>query len=427
MKTHVPRIAKISKVALAIPWYAVAPQKRKYAAWLKREIEGAGCLAVKIGQWVSSRTDVFPPALTEELGKLRTNVSPMARDTVHSIVSSELGVNYLEWFDDIPVSTGSIAQVHRGIYEGQEVAIKIQRPGLQEELVDDIKLLQWLLTPYKWLNPKMYQDVHGSLVDLVATVKLELNFPLEAQHMTHFGDFFDPERVRVPRVLHVTPRTIVMEYVPSIPVLPLPPTHTAKTMANMLMDLFFQQFFELGYVHTDLHEGNVGLCVGGGTECLVLYDFGSVLKCPENLVLCIKHLMVAYMNRNTPVMLDYLLEYGVLVPSTLSPEERVMMQQFLEAVVVYAEESGIETFAAGMQRIDVPGGSTISFQPELFMILRSFTLLEGLCKELDSSFIILDAVLPLVSYFATDPLMYRLKIEDDLRTFISFFQDDDGA
>jgi predicted unusual protein kinase regulating ubiquinone biosynthesis (AarF/ABC1/UbiB family) len=218
-------------------------------------------------------------------------------------------------------------------------------------------------------------------------------------------------------VIQATPKVIVMEYVPS--------THLTRSdgggISDRLIELFFLQFFELGYVHTDLHGGNLGMDTT--SNAIVVYDFGSVMKCPENLRMCVKQLLVAYLNRSPQMMVEYLLEYGVLLPSRISSDERVMLEQFLEKVLVYAEESDIQKFTGEMKGIAMPRSpsSDIHFQPELFMILRSFTLLEGLCKELDEDFVILNAVVPLVTYFATDPMMYRLKLEDDLRTMLTFF------
>lgn len=410
MIRRLARVSKISKVALAVPFYTLSPNKPRYARWLRKEIEETGCLAVKIGQWISSRTDVFPPSLTKEFANLRSDVAPMPPSVVASIVHE---LNCFDSFEEVPVSTGSIAQVHRAVYQGRDVAVKIQRPGLAEELADDITLLHNILVPYKWVNPKMHNDVSISLQDLVSTILLELNFPLEADNMKRFGSFFkENPHFRIPQVYHVTPKALVMEYVPSSPL-------TLPALSNRLMELFFLQFFDLGYVHTDLHSGNLGF--DAEAQAIVVYDFGSVMKCPENLRLCVKQLMVAYLNRNPKMMLDYLLEYGVLLPSEITDEERAMLERFVDNVVTYAEVSDIQKFTGDIKGISVPDSSTsgIHFQPELFMLLRSFTLLEGLCKELDEEFVILRAVMPLITNFATDPMVYRLKVEDDLRTLLT--------
>ena len=411
------RVAKVARVALAVPGYGLSGNNPRYATWLREEVERAGCLAVKIGQWVSSRTDAFPPSLTEEFAKLRTDVAPMPPEDVRAIVSEDLGNAYFESFDETPVSTGSIAQVHRAVLAdgGDVVAVKIRRPGLSDELEDDVTIIRRLMTPLQWANPKLYADLVDSLRDLVDTVRLELDFCLEAAHMRLFHGFFEAtSSFRVPRVVGATERTIVMEYVAS---------HGTPRSPSKLIELFYKMFFELGYLHTDLHAGNLGTTAAGD---IVVYDFGSVLPCPRDLQTCIKHLMVAYLNKNTSVMLDYLLEYGILVGTTpgarLEADERAMLEDFLNSVIVYVEKTDLDEFTRVMKTIALPAETTVTFRADLVMVIRSFTLLEGLCKELDPGFVILDAVTPLVDEFTSDPLMYRLKIEDDLRTLGKLFE-----
>jgi predicted unusual protein kinase regulating ubiquinone biosynthesis (AarF/ABC1/UbiB family) len=393
---------KLAKLAATVPLYPVMPSKKGYARWIRREVESAGCLYVKIGQWVSSRTDVFPMVITEEFASLRNSSDAMPTEAVTKAVS----MLTFESFDKTPVSTGSIAQVHRATFQGREVAVKIQRPNLLRELVSDIGAIKWILGFVKATNPKMHDDLVSSLDDLIETVRRELDFKAEAEHMTRFGDFFGDEVV-IPRVIVVTENVIIMDYIESRPF---------SGRASTLMDLFFRQFFELGWLHTDMHAGNVAQLPDGKT--VVLFDFGSVMYVPDDIRLCIKSLMVSYMNRNVSVMLDYMLEYGMLTGGNPGPEERAMLESFLENVLDYVEVTDIAKFTEVMKTIPVYDGPTTTFRSEVFLIMRTFTLMEGLCKSLDPDFVILDAVAPLTQYFSRDPYVIRLKVEDDLRNFI---------
>ncbi len=398
--------AQLARLAVSLPMYArfsgVIPRsaRRAYISWVRSELEHAGCLFVKIGQWVSSRTDIFPGDITEELAVLKTQSAPMNMQQLQSSVQ----LSAFDSFDLTPVSTGSIAQVHRAVFAGQDVAVKVQRPGILEDLEADIGVIRWVLGFVKVTNPKMYDDLMGSLDDLITTVKRELDFFAEAGHMKRFRDFFLSRNVVVPRVLNVNSTAIVMDFIDSSPFL---------GDVTKLMEVFFAMFFELGWLHTDLHSGNIAQ-TGDGT--LVLFDFGSVLECPENIRLCIKHLMVAYVNRVPSIMVDYMLEYGLLVGTPVG-DERVMLEAFVLNILEYVEVTDTKQFTATLKTIPVPAsGPSTTFCPEIFLIMRSFTLLEGLCKELDPDFVILEAVSPLTRYFVTDPMMYRLKIEDDART-----------
>lgn len=393
---------RLAKLALAIPAYPLVPARARpaYTTWLRAEVEMAGCLFVKIGQWVSTRTDIFPEGLTEEFAALRDSSRPMNLDEAYRA----LGPLTFDSFDPTPISTGSIAQVHRAIWKGRDVAVKVQRPRLLEDLRADVDILKSLLGGVRFANFKTYTDLVASLDDLIATVTRELDFEAEAGHMRRFRAFFqDGGKVVVPEVFAVTSTAIVMEFVDAAP-FRQPPV--------VLMEAFFRQFFELGWLHTDMHSGNLGETPDGK---LVLFDFGSVLECPDDIRLCIKHLIVSYLNRDVSIMLDYMLEYGILV-GTPDADERLMLESFIANVLEYVELTDIGKFARVMKTIPVPISSQTSFRPEIFMIMRTFTLLEGLCKTIDPDFVILDAVSPLTAAFASDPMVIRLKIEDDLRT-----------
>lgn len=412
MTPAIVKTVKLAKLALAMPLYARVAGgvplegRRAYARWLRLEVERAGCVFIKIGQWVASRTDVFPPEVTQEFATLKTGSAPMPPEAVSDAVR---GLDF-ETFDPAPVSTGSIAQVHRGVFRGRDVAVKVQRPGLLRDLEGDVGVIKFLLGGLRVANRKMYDDLVSSLDDLITTVTRELDFEAEAAHMDRFRAFFAGSVV-VPGVLHVTPRVIVMDFVDTVPF---------TGSASCLMEAFFRMFFQLGWLHTDMHSGNVAQTPDG---TLVLFDFGSVLECPDDVRLCIKHLMVAYLNRNVSVMVDYMLEYGLLVGSP-DAEERAMLEAFVANVLDYVEITDTARFAETLKTIPAPAtGPTTVFRPEIFFIMRSFTLLEGLCKELDPDFVILEAVAPLTAMFANDPMMYRLKVEDDIRTLLRFTRD----
>lgn len=391
-----------------MPFFRLQRDKAGYAAWLKTELEDAGCLFVKLGQWVASRADIFPRDVVAAFGTLQTDVSPMPAADLKRIVAGE-GVVF-ESFDDSPISCGSVAQVHRGTYQGKEVAVKVQRPNLDEELREDLGVVRDLLRPLAWHNPKSHADAVKSLDELGDTILRETDFPAEAAAMKLFQGM---EGVRVPVVYKATERLIVMEYVPSVRV-------TDPGACARLMSLFLTQFFELGCVHTDLHAGNLGVDSEGR---LVMYDFGSVLRCPASMRECIKRLFVGYLNRNPAVMLDYLVEHDMIRSrAPLTPDQRATLEAFVATVVEYVETTDLKTFNEGVRAIPVPASlPDVEFRPEVFMVFRSFTLLEGLCKSIDPGFVIVDAMMPFAAQLLTDPDMYRMKIEDDLRVAAKLF------
>ena len=401
---------KATRIALSLPSYRFQPDKAGYARWLRVELESAGCLFVKLGQWVSSRADIFPGDVVAAFSSLRQDVTAMPFEEVARILAEEgVGVDV----DRAPVSSGSVAQVHAGTLDGRRVAVKVQRPRLREQLREDLGVVRGLLGllgPLVWRDPKTRADVFKSLDELGVTVLRETDFEAEAASMRLFRGFAEERGVRVPDVYAATPRAIVMEYVPGAPV-------RGAGRCVELMGLFLAQVFELGHVHTDMHAGNVGVDASGR---LVLYDFGSVLRCPDGMAECMKRLFVGYLNRDPAVMLDYMVETGVLQSRRpLTGEQRRTLEAFVGAVLAYVESTDIREFASSMRGIPVPASlPEVEFRPEVFMVFRSFTLLEGTCKAIDPGFVLLDAMLPFATELMLDPEMYRLKVEDDLRTLL---------
>lgn len=418
-----PRIQKVQKVAGAskyataikiatsLPFYRVMPDKGRYTRWLSRELEQAGCLFVKIGQWVSTRGDIFPDDIVTAFAPLRDNVAPMAPEDLRFVLEQAAVPGLI--VQHTPLSCGSIAQVHLGTYQGQQVAVKIRRQNLTTCLREDLDVVRLVLSPMSYFNRKSYNDAMKSLDELGATVLRETDFEAEATSIGKFADYFEGSDVQVPRAYYSSPNLIVMQYVPSRPI-------TDPRYCQRLMDMFLTQLFDVGLVHTDLHAGNLGASEAGD---IVLYDFGSVQTCPENLRTCFKRLFVSYLNRDVRVMLDYLVEDGVLRSTQpLTSDQRTVLEQFAAAVLDYVEQSDIGSLGTSLQAIPIPSSlPDVEFCPELFMVFRSFTLLEGLCKSIDPNFVILDSMIPFVAAMATDPEMYHMKIEDDLRSAAKAF------
>lgn len=395
------------RLVASAPLYAVVPPpwKQRYASWMRREIEDTGCLYVKIGQWVSSRTDIFPLEIAGELQQLQAGVSPMdAEDATMAVAASGF---LFDSFDPEPVSSGSIACVYRAVYEGREVAVKIQRPQIVDALKRDVDIVRWLVDRVQSTG-KMHDDVMSSLEELLETVCHEVDFGAEVEHMRRFRAHFHEQGVVIPEVIAWSPSVIIMEYVDAVPFSGTP---------TVLLQSFFEQFFELGWLHTDMHAGNIGQTPDG---TLVLFDFGSVMQIPERMVIGLKSLMVSYLNKNTKIMLQYMLEYGFL-SGTPSAEDLEMLETFMENVLEYVEITDIQQFANVMKTAPISSSPNVTFSNDVFMIIRSFTLLEGLCKSLDPDFVIIDAIMPIMIRLGSDPFMLRLKIEDDLRNVLMLF------
>jgi ubiquinone biosynthesis protein len=394
------RIGKLCHTIAHVAFNRRRPDK------IRRQLEKSGVLYVKVGQWVSTRTDIFDASITDEFEKLR-NESDSMPFMECALAFQNSGFNF-DCVDYTPISTGSVAQVHKCVYQGQVVAVKLQRTSKHQEVQMDASLMQYLVRQAtNIVGHQGHSDALTSLYEVLGSVEMEFDFKEEARVMRRFHRFYgDRSDIKIPGVIASSDTCIIMEFVETVPF---------QSSSTVLMRMFFDQLFNLKILHTDMHPGNVAMTPDG--KRVVLFDYGSSMVVKETLALCIKQLMVAWANGDTSVMVDYMVQYGMIQREPTS-DERVQLQEFLTFVLQYVEHTDIGQFAEGIKTIVSPAASSIQFDPQLFLMFRTFTLLEGTCKALDPDFTILDSLSPLLQDFISDPMVFRLKIEDDIRVFL---------
>ena len=247
---------------------------------LRQAFEQLGPSFVKIGQILSTRSDLLPEAYIRELSKLQSSVPPLNKEEVMTAIRQELPTDLSEVFVDFskePLASGSVAQTHRArLLSGQEVIIKIQRPGIDDIVKEDIQLLIKLARHI----PKHFismVDVQEVLENLRETLIKELDFRNEAEAMKRFRA--NNKRVvclGVPEVYDefTTPHLIVEEYINGIPLNHysqlLEAGYDLEDVGKKLMLSFIKQVFKDGYFHGDPHPGN--LLVRDGK--IYFIDFG---------------------------------------------------------------------------------------------------------------------------------------------------------
>ena len=234
---------------------------------LRQAFEQLGPSFVKIGQILSTRSDLLSEAYIRELSKLQSSVPPLNKEEVMTAIRQELPTDLSEVFVDFskePLASGSLAQTHRArLLSGQEVIIKIQRPGIDDIVNEDIQLLIKLARHI----PKHFismVDVQEVLENLRETLIKELDFRNEAEAMKRFRA--NNKRVvclGVPEVYDefTTPHLIVEEYINGIPLNHysqlLEAGYDLEDVGKKLMLSFIKQVFKDGYFHGDPHPGNL--------------------------------------------------------------------------------------------------------------------------------------------------------------------------
>lgn len=262
---------------------------RLYAAAGRDISETANSLCgaiVKAGQFLSLRDELFPESFTRELESLQENVPPEAFRLVLKSITLERGQKVEDLFQHIdakPIAAGSIAQVHRAkLKDGQDVAVKILRPGIEELVGIDLRTLQRIAHLLKRLpSVRKHMDFVALHREFENTLAGELNMLREASHMERIREALVATDIVVPEVVSActTRRMLVMTYVDGASILDEEKLSRwsvdRSSVRNALLDAYLRQLMVTGFVHLDPHPGNLRVLPNGK---LALLDFGMVAE-----------------------------------------------------------------------------------------------------------------------------------------------------
>lgn len=241
---------------------------------------------VKLGQVLSTRADLLPAEFVEELAQLQDNVQPITAEQVHQQIKLALGKHAEELFKSIdpePLAAASIAQVHRAVtHEGDEVVVKIQRPGIGEQIRADLSLLHSLAKALEAVVEEtgVYTPT-GIIEEFDRAIHEELDFLNEASNIRAFlANHQNRPNIRIPKVYDaLSSRTVLtLEFIKGVKVSQADlSTHNREKLARLIIDDSFRQLFHDGLFHGDPHPGNIMvLPKAGEEEQIALLDFGIV-------------------------------------------------------------------------------------------------------------------------------------------------------
>ncbi len=267
------------------------PRSHSLAQRVRFVLQDLGPSFVKLGQIASTRADLLPPEVILELKILQDDVKPITWEAVRQEIENDLGGLVGELFlsiDERPLASASIAQVHRGrlasAAAGQpehDVAIKVQRPGIQETVARDIDLLYWFARALERAVP---ESRRYSPVNLVAefdrSIKAELDFLQEADHAERFAKNFEGDRrVHFPGVFrsHSGKRVLTLEFLDGRKLNDaLAQGLDGRTLARASVQAVIKMIFEDGFFHADPHPGNLVVLGPNDAPMVGLLDLGLV-------------------------------------------------------------------------------------------------------------------------------------------------------
>jgi predicted unusual protein kinase regulating ubiquinone biosynthesis (AarF/ABC1/UbiB family) len=368
----------------------VSSEEPAKAEQLAADLEAMGPTFVKLGQLLSSRSDLLPPVYIEALSRLQDNVAPFPFEQVEQILSEELAVRTSKAFLDFerePVAAASLGQVHRAtLRDGRPVVVKVQRPDIHEQVVQDLEALAEIAGV---LDRRTKVGKRFHFADMIAefrkTLLAELDYRREAQHLTTLADnLAEFERIVVPRPVldYTTPRVLTMDYIEGNKINSVSPVALLEVdgtaLAEELFRAYLKQIFIDGFFHADPHPGNVFITPDGR---IGLLDLGMVDRLGPRLQEQLLQMVLAVSEGRA----DDAADVAIKISETTEDFQEKEFRRRVEEVVAMTQDATLGELQVGKVFLDMAkhaGETGIRMPPELSVLGKALLNLDGIGRIL---------------------------------------------
>jgi ubiquinone biosynthesis protein len=378
----------------------IAPRGRERLDRLSRAervrlaVEELGPTAIKLGQMLSTRPDLVAVEFLEEFAKLQDKVPPFDFAEVQCIATAEICVpleTVFSRFDEQPLASASIGQVHRAVLlDGDQVAVKIQRPGIRKIIEVDLEIMLHLATLMERHIEEMALQRPVRIVEEFArTLEKEIDYTLEAANMERVAaQFLNDPTVYIPKVYRElsSSRVLVTEFVSGIKISDIEALDRAgfdrRLLTDRGADLYLKQIFEFGFFHADPHPGNI-FVLADHVICLV--DFGMAgavdLQTREDFV----DLITSVVNREETAATAVLLK---ITEWESEPDMRALGQEVADFMGrhLYRQLKELDIGMLLKDLLELTSRFRLRIPPNLFLMMKALATVEGVAQMLDPGF-----------------------------------------
>jgi ubiquinone biosynthesis protein len=363
------------------PTYLAALDERA-ARRLRDACERLGVIFVKLGQLLGVRADFLPPPYVAQLARLQDNVVPAPFQVVKPALEREFGMPLhlaFEVFEETPLATASIGQVHRARYAGQEVVVKFLRPDTRELLALDLRVLRFWARFGRRIDPRRQWNLIDDILDTIeAGFFEEADFAAERAHAERLRE----QLAGMPGVyVPYTPNVLTMEFCPGVRIANVEQIRAwgldGDALLNRLVELYARMMLLNGYYHADPHPGNF-LVQPDGT--LVLLDFGLVRELSEATRRTLYTAARAALSGDIQRVVECLYASGMLPPDAPRAEAERFVVAFARLSVAFNRDTRGRV-AALEELLRSHPNLKFAIPPDLIYAFRLVQMLEGVASN----------------------------------------------
>lgn len=385
-----------------------AKRRHRHAKWLVRNMLALGPTLIKLGQALSTRADLIPIEYVEEFSQLQDRVPPFSSEIAIAAIEQELGkpisILFAE-FNPTPLAAASLGQVHRArLHTGEDVVVKVQRPGLAKLFNLDFEILHRL---FRWLS-RLLKELRKFNLDQICQeffelLFLEIDYIHEGKNADRFRENFQGyQRVTVPKVYwqYTTPKVLTLEYVPGIKIDDRLALEANKIDTQEVIQLgitcYLKQLLEDGFFQSDPHPGNMAVSPRGE---IIFYDFGTMAEVKTVAKDQMVKTFFAVLKKDTDEVVETLIYMGLIEPvADMTPVKRMiafLLEEFRDKPIDVRAFDQItdEIYSIFEQQ-------PFRLPPQMTFIVKSLTTLDGIARALDPQYNLLAAAQPFLKQVA---------------------------
>ena len=386
-------------------------KQKKRARQLIKILTKLGPAYIKIGQALSTRPDVVPPSYLEELTTLQDKIPSFSNEIAFRFVEEELGARPEDIYAELspqPIAAASLGQVYKGrLKTGEEVAVKVQRPGLNRRISLDIYIMR-LLAGFVQDNVKQVRSNLRAIIDeLAERIFEETNYNQEGRNADKFREFYGyMEEIHVPKIYweYTGKRVLTMEWIDGVKLTDIEAVQAKGIDATHLVEIgvecSLRQLLEHGFFHADPHPGNL-LAMDNGK--LAYLDFGMMSRIKPYQRYGLIEAVVHLVNRDFESLSEDYVKLDFLTPDTdLKPIIPALANVFGNALGASVAELNFKSITDQMSAMMYEFPFTV---PAYYaLIIRSMVTLEGIAIGVDPEFKVLSKAYPYIAKrLLTDP------------------------